>query len=65
MALPIALIFDMDGLLVDSEPRSDLAMERFLGRRMLDLDLGAAAIPATEVENDRRVVGAPGSELAA
>ena len=38
MALPEALIFDMDGLLVDSEPRSDLAMERFLGRRMLDLD---------------------------
>src|SRR3954447_11168752 len=28
----------MDGLLVDSEPRSDLAMEQFLARRMLDLD---------------------------
>lgn len=38
MTLPAAMIFDMDGLLVDSEPRSDLAMERFLSRRMLDLD---------------------------
>ena len=38
MTLPFALIFDMDGLLVDSEPRSDLAMEQFLRRRMLDLD---------------------------
>ena len=36
--LPEALIFDMDGLLVDSEPASDVAMEQFLAKRMLGFD---------------------------
>ncbi len=38
MSFPNALIFDMDGLLVDSEPIAAIAMERFLARRMLDPD---------------------------
>lgn len=35
---PAALIFDMDGLLIDSEPVSERALTEFLGRRRLDLD---------------------------
>lgn len=35
---PAALIFDMDGLLIDSEPVSERAITEFLGRRRLDPD---------------------------
>jgi HAD superfamily hydrolase (TIGR01509 family) len=35
---PSALIFDMDGLLIDSEPLSERALSEFLGFRRLDLD---------------------------
>ena len=38
MNVPAALIFDMDGLLVDSEPLSEIALARFLSRRMLEAD---------------------------